>query len=60
MTDYELAMVRLKAWKYIDGWGVAGDPKATDIIDKLIKTWSWEERMRRAYELAAWAMRREI
>jgi hypothetical protein len=59
MTDYELATFRLEVWKAIAGWGIGGDPKSKDILDKLVKTWDWQERMKRADELATWATRAE-
>jgi hypothetical protein len=54
MTDYEMATLRLEAWKAISGWG-RRNPNATDPIERLVDPWDWEERMRRADELATWA-----
>ncbi len=57
MTDYERAMFRLAVWSAITGWGTSGDPKAKDLADRLGTAWNWEERMKKADELAAWAIK---
>jgi hypothetical protein len=49
MTDYEAAMLRLKAWKAIEGWGAASAS-----TDKRYVHWDWAQRMKYADELFAW------
>ena len=56
MTDYELATLRLETWKALAGWGMITNPEEPDLLNKDYKPWSWEERMRRADELASWAV----
>lgn len=47
-TEHEIAQVRLEAWKAISGWGITKDEK--------IELWNWDERKKRARELADWAL----
>ena len=57
MTDYETAMLRLEAWKAIEGWGRAGNPSATDVLGKLTKPFDWPARLVLAEELIAWMIK---
>ena len=51
--QYEIALVRLAAFKMLKGWGV-GDPL------KDFKTWDLETRKQYASELADWALRKQM
>jgi hypothetical protein len=57
MTSYEIAKLRLKVWKALEGWG-AHDPELDYEIDKkLIKgimPWGWEQRQKKADEFLTW------
>jgi hypothetical protein len=56
MTPFERAKIRLEAFRLLDGWGYVDNPQAEKLIDRLPTPWNLTERMRRADELAEWAM----
>ena len=49
MTDYELAKLRLRAFKLFDGWGTT-DEKGN------FKTYNLKERKERALDFVDWAL----
>lgn len=59
MTPYERALIRLKAFKMLKGWGVA--PEGTNPNDpesmNLYRAWTLQERMKYAADVADWAGR---
>lgn len=56
ITTFERARIRLEAFKLLEGWGTMENPQAEKLIDRLPTPWSLTERMKRAGELAEWAM----
>jgi len=64
VTDYERALVKLRAFEMLDGWGTLerGDPEAPQTLAEQmghlgrVKQWNLTERMAKADELAAWAL----
>ncbi len=60
VNDYERALIKLRAWEALTGWGVqlplSENPTLDERLDR-VRVWTFEERMKKADELAAWALR---
>lgn len=62
MSEYERALLRLKCWEALTGWGTIEPPddcgEDTSVMRKLTahKPWHWGQRLDKADELYQWTI----
>lgn len=54
MSEYERAMLRLSAWKAVEGWGVTEPIQIGDKEVPIVKPHGWEKREELAERLFKW------